>query len=274
MIDTRPEFRRLAAKLIELLGTIEGDDWNRATISSRWSVRDIVAHMLDGSMRRVSLHRDAYTEFYLRPDLPAGFDSLFAYLDHLNAQWVAAARRLSPAILVELVTRYDALFADLMDAADLEGPAFFPVAWAGETSSRNWMDFAREYTEKWYHQQQIRMAFQSREIEAPEYLHPVYRIFMRAVPFFLSQLRENDVGSVSIRIIGPAGGQWDFRKVADGWIRSERLPGADAVLQLDAAWAWRFFTNRAFKASHRDAVDYAGPPGAESALRDMLMMMA
>jgi len=34
------------------------------------------------------------------------------------------------------------------------------VDWAEEMESKNWMAIAREYTEKWLHQQQIRDAIQ------------------------------------------------------------------------------------------------------------------
>jgi hypothetical protein len=32
------------------------------------------------------------------------------------------------------------------------------VAWAGEAESKNWFHVARDYSEKWHHQQQIREA--------------------------------------------------------------------------------------------------------------------
>jgi hypothetical protein len=37
-------------------------------------------------------------------------------------------------------------------------PAAFAVSWAGEETSSNWFDTARELTERWHHQQQIRLA--------------------------------------------------------------------------------------------------------------------
>ena len=273
-IDIRPEFRKLSGMLIEFLEELEPGDWNRETISSRWRVKDIVAHLLDTSLRRVSLMRDGYREFYLERDIPEDFASQFDYLEHLNKEWVSASARLSPRVLMELTRTYDEAFCDIMDAADMDDPAVFNVVWAGEHRSRNWMDFGREYTEKWYHQQQIRLAFENRVLEAPEFMHPVYRIFMRAVPHHLKGMRHPEVQTVSLRISGPAGGQWDFRRAADCWERATRLEQPDAVFHFDASWAWLFFTNRKFKAEMRDRVDFFGPEGAEDAVLGMLTMMA
>jgi hypothetical protein len=42
--------------------------------------------------------------------------------------------------------------------------AIFSVGWAGEEKSLNWFHIAREYTEKWHHQQQIRLAVGQEQI--------------------------------------------------------------------------------------------------------------
>ena len=47
------------------------------------------------------------------------------------------------------------------------GRAIFSVAWAGESESENWFDVARDYTERWHHQQQIRDA-----VGRPGYAEP------------------------------------------------------------------------------------------------------
>ncbi len=57
-------FRELESHLIRLLRELSPDDWNRPTVCSQWSVKDIASHLLDGSLRRLSIQRD----FYLAPE--------------------------------------------------------------------------------------------------------------------------------------------------------------------------------------------------------------
>jgi hypothetical protein len=49
-------------------------------------------------------------------------------------------------------------YCDYLKSLDPFDKAVFSVAWAGEDESKNWFHIAREYTEKWHHQQQIRLA--------------------------------------------------------------------------------------------------------------------
>ena len=80
------------------------------------------------------------------------------HLNELNGEWVTAARRLSRQVLLDLTKASSGQLADLMEATDLDAPALYPVAWAGESVSKMRMDIAREYTERWHHQDQIREA--------------------------------------------------------------------------------------------------------------------
>jgi SnoaL-like domain len=52
--------RAVNAALLELLDGFGADDWNRPTIHKDRSVKDLTAHLLHGSIRRVSGMRDAY----------------------------------------------------------------------------------------------------------------------------------------------------------------------------------------------------------------------
>jgi hypothetical protein len=48
--------------------------------------------------------------------------------------------------------------AELHASRDPFAMAPYGVSWAGEEKSANWFDTAREFTERWHHQQQIRLA--------------------------------------------------------------------------------------------------------------------
>lgn len=62
-----------------------------------------------------------------------------------------------------------------------KGTALFSVGWAGETESENWFDIAREYTEKWHHQQQIREATRRPLFVEEKLLSPLIGTLIRGV---------------------------------------------------------------------------------------------
>ena len=86
------------------------------------------------------------------------YDSVLGSSTTLNARWVAVSRRLSPRVLTDLLEVVGAQAAAFLAALPPHETAFWPVAWAGEARSENWMDVGRDYTEYWHHQQQIRDA--------------------------------------------------------------------------------------------------------------------
>lgn len=147
-----PKIDRL---LVDLLSTLGDVQWKLPTLSPLWSIKDVVAHLIDGNLRSVSTSRDQYIAE--QPQF-SNSNQLISYLNNLNATWVNAAKRLSPDVLVELLAFSNKIYCDHLEKLDPFGKAIFPVAWAGEHNSANWFHVAREYTEKWHHQQQVRSA--------------------------------------------------------------------------------------------------------------------
>ena len=188
-------FPEVTSRLVELLRSLSADEWHLPTVSSRRTVKDIASHLLDGSLRRLSMQRDGYRPADGRSQ-PRSDEPLMDFLNRLNDEWETGTRRLSPKVLVDLIEWADAQLADLFRSLDPHGPAIFPVAWAGEERSENWMDVARDYTEKWHHTQQIFDATNRPSTIMNRRLgHPCLDIFMRALPFTFRNV-EADVGSV------------------------------------------------------------------------------
>ena len=107
-------------------------------------MRDVVAHLLDTDLRRISWQRDGWA---LPTETPVtGWDDLVKLLNGLNAGWVQAARRLSPRVLLELLTYSGRELAAVVATLDPDAPAPFSVLWAGQAESTNWFDLGREYT--------------------------------------------------------------------------------------------------------------------------------
>lgn len=238
-------FQELDSELLGLLRSLTGDDWNRPTVCSEWTVKDIAAHLLDGSIRRLSIQRDGYSP----SDSPKDFDSsdaLLAYLNDLNATWTTAARRISPTILVRLLEETGKEYSEFMGTLDPFAQAIFSVAWAGEEHSHNWMDVARDYTEKWHHQQQIADAVnQTGRIMDRRHYFPVLDTFMRAMPFTYRRTSADEGTLVHIQVKGEAGGDWFVLRQNGLWtLAYEAKNRASAVVRLDQDVAWKVFTKR------------------------------
>ena len=122
----------------------------------------------------------------MRPAPPPQFtsdDEFLAFINRLNREGVEMYRRLSPAVLISMMEIASRENAEFHQSLDPMAEAEFSVSWAGEEKSLNWFDTARELTERWHHQQQIRLATNRPGIMTRELYYPVLDCFMRALPF-------------------------------------------------------------------------------------------
>jgi uncharacterized protein (TIGR03083 family) len=231
-------FAPLRQNLLTLLAGLGEDDWARPTAAPRWSVKDVAAHLLGGDVWILSGKRDAFRI----PQRIESNDQLIALVDRLNAEWVLAASRMSPRLLRELLAftgpEVEACFASL-DPMAMGGA----VSWAGPEPAPVWFDLAREFTERWHHQQQIRDATGRPPLYDPYFLSPVLDTFVRALPYTYRQVVAPAGTSVRFEISGEAGGIWFLSKVEEGWtlvLNATAGPAAEVVIPQDVAW--RLFT--------------------------------
>jgi len=173
-------FPKIDGMLIELLRSLAPEDWEKQTVSPKWKVKDVAAHLLDTSLRGVSIGRDGY-----RAESPkiTSAEDLATFINRLNSEGVIAYRRLSPLVLIRLVEVAAKSLAEFHASRDPYATAPYGVSWAGEEKSANWFDTAREFTERWHHQQQIRLAVNKPGIMTRELYYPVLDCFLRALPF-------------------------------------------------------------------------------------------
>ena len=241
-INTVRLFREVDEALIPLLRDLEPEDWDKTAVGS-WAVRDVAAHLLDGALRRLSLDRDQH-----RPPPPdhdlSDYQGLVEFLNELNATWVEAASRLSPRVITGLLEQIDPQVADYLESLDPNATAAFPVNWAGESDSRVWMDVAREFTERWHHQQQIREAVSAPVLDDRRYLEPLLDTFVRALPRSYAEMSAPDGSTILIEITDLENLAWLLYRIDGSWRLG--LPPSDlepdATIRLPADIAWRLFT--------------------------------
>jgi uncharacterized protein (TIGR03083 family) len=234
-------FPEISRHLLELLRSLGPDEWHLPTSSSQRCVKDVASHLLDGSLRRLSMQRDRYSPPGAKPT-----KSLLDFLNELNADWDVATRRLSPAVLVGLLEWADPQVADLFKSLDPFDPAIFPVAWTGEQQSQNWMDVAREFTEKWHHTQQIFDATgRPSTIIGRRLFQPCLDTLMRALPFTFRNFTAEPGSTVAVVVSGEAGGTWYIERCQDVWRQVvEPNVAPRSTVMLDQLTAWRLVTKR------------------------------
>jgi uncharacterized protein (TIGR03083 family) len=232
--------RRVDEKLIDLLGSLTPIEWDRQTLAPRWKVRDVAAHLLDTVLRKLSMVRDSW--YVETPNIQSHQD-VIELVNRLNAEGVTVYRRLSPSVLIDLMKMACEQSAVFHESLDPFATAAFPVSWAGEESSPNWFDTARELTERWHHQQQIRDATNRPGIMTPELYHPVLDCFLRALPHLYRNTESPDGTLLVVEIAGECGGQWLLSRQDARWDLvkdSSAEPAARVTIPQEIAW--RVFT--------------------------------
>ena len=242
-------------RLLDLLRDLDAKDWSRPTVHPNRDVKDIAAHLLHGSLRRVTGIRDGY-----RPPTPEmrALEDLIAFIQEDNRDFMRGMRRISPQIISELMAKYDAELVSIFEGLD-PGEEGLGVAWAGEMVSRNWFDVAREYTEKWHHQQQIRDATGRPPLYDPDLFGPVLETFARGLPFALRDLDPREAGRIAIETTGPVRLSWTLRPEAGGWTLWrgwERDAGTS--VSLPAEVAWRVWTKSMDRGAARERIAVSG----------------
>ena len=241
MIETLPLFRPLNQKLIALLMGLPKNDWNKKTVAGNWTVKDVAAHLLDVNIRFISSNRDRWE---LKPDEKIyGYQDLVNYLNLLNADWVNAMKRVSSDLLVTWLTQTHEDYVLGLEKLDPEAPAKFSVAWSGEEISANWFHVAREFTEKWHHQQQIRDAVDQPGILTKEFYKPVLDTFFRALPHNYKNISAPEKTCIQLSIDSEAGGTWFLNREKGQWVLANNAIHEPMVkISLPVDLSWKLFT--------------------------------
>jgi len=223
-------------ELVALLRGLTAEEWNAPTAAPAWSVKDVSSHLLDTTLRRLSMHRDGYMP-PIRGDAFAR--GLTKFINDTNAEWVSVSRRLSPAQIIDMHERYGRQMAEFMTTLDPFAQAPISVSWAGEETSLNWFDTARELTEKWHHQQQIRDAVGRPPLYDPRYLRPVIDTFMRALPFTYRDVEAPFGTAVVVRVDDDA---WTIVREERWKLYRGQSDAPSTTITMTADTAWRLMT--------------------------------
>lgn len=256
--------------LLELLASLKSQAWSRATACPGWSVKDIVAHLLLDDLRRLSGGRDKFT----LPFVTNTFAELVALVNESNERWVEACHPLSPRVLQEFLRFTGAptlkYFRSL--AIDALGG---PVSWAGPDPAPVWLDIAREYTERWVHQQQIRDATDRSGLQERRFMAPVLATFVHALPRTYRNVAAVENTEIDLIVDGSVGGRWRIVRADNSWqLRRGRANRAQASIRTDAEVMWRLPTRGMDAATARSRSQVAGDGSLTEPFFSTLAIMA
>jgi uncharacterized protein (TIGR03083 family) len=258
--DRFPALRR---ELLRLLADLSEEDWARPTAAPQWYAKDIAAHLLGGDIWILAGKRDRFSP----PDVEIQeYAQLVALVNRSNSGWVLASRRMSPRLLMDFLAftgpEVEACFASL-DPMAMGGP----VSWAGPEPAPQWFDVAREFTERWHHQQQIRDATDRPPLYDPYFLSPVQDTFVRTLPHNFRHTMAPSGTTVRFEISGDAGGVWFLHREEQAWVlvlNASIAPSAEVILPQDTAW--RLFTKGVDRQEARARAVIRGDAGLVSAI--------
>jgi uncharacterized protein (TIGR03083 family) len=228
------------AALLRALRSLTPEQWAAPTACEGWSVGDVARHLVADDLGRLSWQRDG--NFASRFE-PSSEEELRALINDQNERWVAAARRLSPRIVIDLLEWSGRETQEHFESMDPYAMGL-GVSWAGESESANWFDLAREYTERWHHQAHIREGAGLPLLTEPRLFAPVIETFVRGVPHSLSETGAPQGTHIALRISGESGGEWSLVREGGAWRIVQPLAGeADASVEVgEDVVAWRLFT--------------------------------
>jgi uncharacterized protein (TIGR03083 family) len=233
-LDVRGLFLPDRQALLSLLESLQPHDWTASTACLGWDVRDVALHILGGDLANIAGRRDG--AWGLQPSTE---ESLATFINRINQEWVESARRLSPHLISQLLAFAGPLLFAHLESLDLQALGG-PVSWAGPEPAQVWLDVAREYMERWVHQQHIRDAVGRPGQYEARLVGPVIAVSMHAVPLAMPV---GINGTLVIEVQGEGGGVWTVLADRGPWtLREGRASRPDCAVSLPVGDWWRVVT--------------------------------
>jgi len=234
-VFTTQLFPELLTGLLDLLNTLSGKDWAKRIPGKAWSVKDVALHLLGVDIGVLSRERDGHVA--LSKEI-GGDRELVEFVKTLNDTWIHATQRLSPRLLCDLLRVTGHQLDDYFQSLD---PYVLgdPVSWAGLDRAPNWFRIAREFTERWHHQQHIREAVVRSGYMETRFLKPVLGTLMRALPHTYRGVEAGEDTIIDVTISGDSGGRWLLVRERHRWslyLGSVAQGNATVVIPQDIAW--------------------------------------
>jgi uncharacterized protein (TIGR03083 family) len=264
--DFAPLLRIERTRLSDLLRSLSPSDWGRPSPCPGWSVLGLASHLLGGDLSLLAWQRDDHHG--TPPPDGVGEEGFISWLNELQMEWVQAARRLSPRLVIELLDWTGPQLVEMLGAQDASA-LIANVSWASTGRVPAWLDHARELSERWIHRQQILHAVGSPSDLRQDLAEPVLDGLRWAYPFRLEPHTRPAGATVEISVTRPeVESRWDL--VSDGAAWHFRPMAGDrlvAQLRMTSEQAWRLLSNNFDKDTHGEVVASGDPDILASLMR-------
>lgn len=272
-IDTVSLLPELDEMLIKLLDGLSDADWEKQTLAPKWKVKDVAVHLLDGNLRTLSMLRDGY--YGDKSDNIHTYEDLIAFLNRLNADWVSATKRLSPKVIIDLLKASGKEYCEFLATLNPDATAEFSVAWAGENKSKNWFHIAREYTEKWHHQQQIRFAVgDEQELLKEKWYFPYLDTSLRALPHHYRDVKGEAGNMIRFTFIGKTAKSWFLHYDNDWELLKFTNHEPNCIVKIKDNLAWKIFSKGIKREEAIANAEIIGDKRLGEKIFDMIAVMA
>lgn len=266
-VSVAPVLREEREALVDLLTELDAEAWHAPTPCPAWSVHQLAIHVVHDDLRRLSADRDGHDGAWIDA---SNLNELVVGLDRLNEGWVETMTpTLSPRLTRELLQWLASPTEEHLLGLD-PGALESSVAWAGPGPHPNWLDVAREYTERWVHQQQLREAVGRPGLNDERFAAPVVETFARGLPTALPQPGASKQ-LVVVRVTGPFARSWTFESTSSGWefttAPTTTTASATAVVEVPVDVFWR----RAVRMMDRDEAMQAAETDGDGELVDAVL---
>jgi uncharacterized protein (TIGR03083 family) len=263
-------FPELQKHLLALLSDLADGQWRLPTVCPGWSVRDIALHLLGVDVGYLSGRRDRFQD----PWWGTASGDTVGDINVFNQNWVVAAGRVSPRLLCELLSFTGDAVSSYLPTVDLAVTGI-PVWWVGPEPAPLWLDIAREFTERWVHQQHIRDAVGQPGLKEPHYLAPVVATLVHALPRALHPVSAPAGTVVRLVVLGESGGRWIAVRGRERWVLGQDGGQvARATVTLDQDVAWRLWTRGISLEEARPPAKTAGNPELAAHALEMVSIIA
>jgi hypothetical protein len=217
--------------LLETLDSLDERQWLLETACEGWRVKDIVQHLLGDDIGILSRRRDVFESPKSSTRRFESHTEYVAYINAKNQEWVEISRSFSPRVLIELLRLTGRLTCRYWRTVDLDETTA-TVSWISEAPLPNWMDIAREYTERWLHQSHIREAVNLPLLHERRLFHPFIQTYMLALPLTYKSVNSSIGDVIKIVVEGTAGGNWSLQKEQGYWRLHDKVLAGRSVAEI------------------------------------------
>jgi hypothetical protein len=261
--------------LLDLLGTFNNDQWFSNTTCAEWSVKDIVQHLLKDDVGILSRKRD---KFRIPSSSTKEFRSNKEFVEYINTknqEWVETSRSFSPQILIDLLELTGQLTYDYWKTVDQHKIEAF-VSWvSSDEKLPNWVDIAREYTERWLHQSHIREAIKTPLLYETTLFNPFIRAYMLALPLSYKLVGTREGNVIKIIVEGNAGGVWSLKLGQNDWeLYDTELENPVTEITINQDVVWRLFSKGLDKEKAKESVKIMGDQSLGTAFFNTVSLIA